>query len=393
MPTHNIYKKSDARRTLAQWDNVMTFFRLLTLFTSSVLLLVAAPASAQNYDLLVENLPESLVAVEQANPPYPSRGIRSGQEGWVRVNFVVTAEGKVVDPIIVDSVGGVEFEKSARNTVPKWTFEPTGEPVSNVTADIRFEINQGRDLATSNFIRRHRRIMRSLYNEQNEDARVWVDQAIETGGWNLYESTMLWLMIGRVEGAEGNDIGKLEAYRRAYAVNTRGAIKRDDRRELLRRMFELEMGQSQFAAANRTLSGLKRQIGDEQDLEELAGLEAELNRQLGGNDPIVARATLYNPTDSAEGVPLWSYQPARRTFSFAALNGNVERFEVRCERNRLDGPVAAGRAWTLPDDARECRVFVFGDDGASFDFVEYVDSDSVDTAADAAVATNDGLDR
>ena len=323
---------------------------------------------------------------------YPDRGVRSGQEGWVRVNFVVTPDGKAADPIIMDSVGGIEFEKSVRAAVGAWTFEPPGELLASVTTDIRFEIHQGRDLATSNFMRRHRRIVRMLHNEDNEGARTWVDQAAELGGWNLYESTMLWLMIGRVEGAEGNDVGKLEAYRRAYRVNTRGAIKGDDRRELQRRTFELEMGQSQYAAAERTLRALKREPGSKDDLEELAELTAELQERLGGDAPLAARATVFNPSGSAEGAPLWTYAPARRTFSFAALNGNVERFEVRCARDRLDGPVEAGKAWTLPDGAKNCRVFVFGDDGASFDFVEHIGTGSDDATADAAVARSDGMD-
>jgi len=364
----------------------------LTLVTTIILLVVSTPAPAQNYDLLVDNLPDTLVVVDRARPPYPNKGVRSGQEGWVRVNFVVTPEGNAVDPIVMDSVGGVEFEKSVRATIPRWTFEPLSETNANVTADVRFEIHQGRDLATSNFMRRHRRIVRMLHNEDNEGARTWVDQAAELGGWNLYESTMLWLMIGRVEGVEGNDVGKLEAYRRAHGVNTRGAIRGEDRRELLRRTFELEMGQSQYAAAEQTLRALKREPGSQKDIEQLAELIAKLEEQLAGDDPIVARATLFNPADSEEGYPLWSYVPARRTFSFAALNGNVERFEARCARDRLEGPVEAGKTWSLPDDSGDCQVFVFGDDGASFDFVEHIESETVDATAGKAVAKTNGLD-
>ena len=364
----------------------------LALGMTGCLLAFTATVHAQNYDLAIDNLPDSLVPVDQARPLYPDSGIRSGQEGWVRVNFMVTPDGKASDPIIMDSVGGVQFEKSVSTAVSEWTFEPPAEPLAGVTADIRFEIHQGRDLATSNFMRRHRRIVRMLYTEDYEGARTWVDQAAELGGWNLYESTMLWLMIGRVEGVEGNDVGKLEAYRRAYRVNTRGAIKGDDRLELLRRTFELEMGQAQYAAAQGTLRALKSQPGSKKDLEELAELTAELESRLGGDDPITARATLFNPSGSAEGTPLWTYTPVRRTFSFAALNGNVERFEVRCARDRLEGPVEAGKAWTLPDGANSCLVFVFGDDGASFDFIEHIGTGSDDATAEAAVAKSDGLD-
>jgi TonB family protein len=349
------------------------------------------PAAAQNYDFEIQNVGGGPVPVSQANPDYPSR-VRSGQEGWVRVNFMITADGKAVNPIIVNSVGGAVFEESVIERVPEWRFEPTGEVLANNTTDVRFEMHDGRDLATSNFLRRYRRIVRHLFNEEYLEARTSVDQTAELGGWNLYESTMLWLMIGRVEGAEGHSMRKLDAYRRALGVSNARSLDGEDLRELLRRLFELEMEHSLYAAADRTLRQLRRETGSKADLEKIAELVAVLEDKLAGDAALAARASLFSPGGGADGQPLWTYVPARRTFSFAALSGNVERFEVRCERDRLEGPVEAGKAWSLPDGANDCRVFVFGEQGASFEFVEHNESESVDVAARASVARSDVLD-
>ncbi len=366
--------------------------RLIAPFvTAAAALTLVTPAAAQKYDFDIQNKPAAPAPVSQAAPDYPSR-VRSGQEGWVRVNFIITAGGKAADPIIMNSVGGVVFEDSVMERVPEWRFEPTGEALVDNTTDIRFEIHDGRDLATSNFLRRYRRIVRHLFNEEFLEARTSVNQAAEIGGWNLYESTMLWLMIGRVEGAEGDSTGKLDAYRRALGVSNANSLDGEDRRELLRRLFELEMEHSQFAAADRTLRLLRRETGSEADLEKISGLVADLERNLAGDAAITARATIANPGGGNEGRPLWTYVPARRTFSFAALSGNVERFEVRCERDRLEGPVEAGKAWSLPKGARDCRVFVFGEQGASFGFVEHNENESVDADARTAVARSDVLD-
>ncbi len=366
--------------------------RLITrLAAAAAALVFATPAAAQNYDFDIQNPAAGPVPVRQANPDYPSK-VRSGQEGWVRVNFIITADGKAADPIIMKSVGGAVFDDSVMQRVPEWRFEPTGEVLANNTVDIRFEIHDGRDLATSNFLRRYRRIVRHLFNEEFLEARTSVNQAAEIGGWNLYESTMLWLMVGRVEGAEGNLAGKLDAYRRALGVSNANSLDGEDRRELLRRLFELEMDQSQYAAADRTLKLLRRETGSKADLEKIAELVATLESNLSANAAITARATITNPGGGNEGRPLWTYVPARRTFSFAALSGNVERFEVRCERDRLEGPVEAGKAWSLPDGASNCRVFVFGEQGAGFEFVEHNENESVDAAARTAVARNDVLD-
>jgi len=241
-------------------------------------------------------------------------------------------------------------------------------------------------------MRRYRRIMTPLHHEETEDARTQVASTNELGGWNLYDSTMLCLMLGRVDGAEGNTAGKLENYRRALGVSNRRSLDGEDRRDLLVKMFSLQFERGQYAAAQRSLTLLRKEIGSEKEVAKLHEQAEALNRRLGGADPIVANAIVYNPCDCDAGAPLWSYQPARRTFSFASLSGNVERFEARCDSDRLQGPVETGKRWTLPEDAGSCRVFVFGDDGASFDFVEHRDAEPDPVSEPSTVARSDVLD-
>ncbi|MDJ0812116.1 MAG: energy transducer TonB [Woeseiaceae bacterium] len=351
----------------------------------------ATPAAAQKYEFKIQNTAVGSEPVEQPYPAYPSR-VRPGQEGWVRVNYVITPDGKAVSPIVIDSVGGAVFEAAVIDRMPDWRFEPPGEERANNITTVRFEMFGGRDRATSNFMRRTQSVMESLALEQDEDARERVDAIFALGGWNLYESTMLWLMAGRLAGAEGDPLGKLEGYRRALGVGNRNALNDRGLRDLLKNLFKLEMELGQYAAARRSLDRLKSVPGSEPLMDELAEGAARLEQQLAADEPLVARARLYRPDSSSDGVALWSYVPARRTFSFDALSGNVERFEVRCERDRLEGPVAAGKTWSLPEGKGDCRVFVFGESDAGFEFVEHNASESVNVAARTAVARNDVLD-
>ena len=355
------------------------------------------PASAaRNFDIDIDNIAVAAAAVDQPLPSFPDTGIRTGQEGWVRLHYVIAADGRAVDPIVVDSSGGVEFERSARAAVSSWRFEPPGAELANNTSDIRFEMHR-RDrrsyAASSNFLRRYRRIMTHIYNEEIVEAREQIDDALALGGWNLYESTMLSLMVGRVAGAEGNDTAKLQNYRRALRMDRPRAVGGEDRRDLLVRLFRLQFDRAQYAAAMQTLELLRAEAGSQQDV---AGLEAEARQAaelLAGQDTIAAQATLYNPCSCDEGEPLWSYAPSRRTFSFSGLNGNVERFEVRCERDRFGGAVETDRRWSLPGDPGQCIVFVFGEDGAGFEFVEHGDAEPNDAIEPVAAARSDGLDR
>ena len=352
---------------------------------------VSWPATAQqNYDLQIHNIVGNAVPVDQPLPQYPGGSVRSGQEGWVRLSFVVNADGQAIDPIIVDSSGGGGFVRSALDAVAGGRFEADGTERAHNLADIRFEINRGRDAATSNFMRRYYRVVTHVRNDETEAARSQVDSAARLGGWNLYESTMLWLMIGRVDGAEGNNAEKLEKYRRALSISNRRMLHGEDRCELLARMFELEVEFAQYAAARSTFAMLQREPAGKREVENAREQAAEINALLAGSAALSARATIYDPCDCDAGEPLWTYVPTRQTFSFRNLSGNVERFEVRCEHGRLASRVEADKTWSLPTG--DCQVFVFGDDGATFEFVEHGSTGTEAATGNSAVARGHVLD-
>ncbi|MEJ2128148.1 MAG: energy transducer TonB [Woeseiaceae bacterium] len=85
-----------------------------------------SPAVAQNYDTRIYNVSVGAEPIEQATPSFPS-GLRIGQEGWVSINYVITADGQAIDPVILDSVGGIGFEQSAREALLEWRFEAPGD--------------------------------------------------------------------------------------------------------------------------------------------------------------------------------------------------------------------------------------------------------------------------
>jgi TonB family protein len=347
-------------------------------------------ANAQKYEVDLKNS-GAAVAIEQAQPGYPRSSVRKGQEGWVRMSFVVTADGRAIDPIIIDSSGGAGFEREAREAVTTWHFETTasGAELPYNVADIRSKIRRGRNSASHTFLRHYRQVAKYLYFEDNDLARNQIDSAYNFGGWNLYESTMLWLMLGRVEGVEGNHAGKLEMYRRALGVSTSKSLPRNDRRDLLEKIFRLESRFDQYAAAMRTFTLLKEMPDSDGAVRRLAESAAEIAAEMKNSDPVSANATIASPCNCDDGQPLWHYLPARRTFSFANLNGNVERFEARCESQRLSDDVEEGKLWTLAPEWGLCRIFVFGDDGARFDFLEHLSDDNEGkSAGQTAVAAS-----
>lgn len=356
-------------------------------------MLLAASSWAEEYEVKVWNGGMTAIPVKQAAPGYPAGLIRSGQEGWVRMHFVVTPAGKAIDPIIIDSSGGAGFEEEARKAVAKWQFEPpeSGNEDAHNLVNIRSQIPGRRSGTTTSFRREYRRIMTEVNNEENENTRARAVELRDSGRMNTFESTALWLMLGRIEGAEGNELGKLECLRRAVGVSNPRSLRGAGKRDALNRIFRIEDTLGQYAAAMQTYASLQAVEADAPLDETVVARASEIQALIDGDDILVAQATVYNPCDCDAGTPLWYYKPARRTFSFANLSGNVETFEARCEYQRVQGPVEAGTKWTLAPEWGSCRVFVFGDDGATFEFVEHLTGTK--DGAPNAVAEDDVLDR
>lgn len=57
-------------------------------------------------------------------PHYPYRALRRGIEGWVKVSFLITKQGKVKDVLLIDSKPSGIFDQAALEAVSRWTFKP-----------------------------------------------------------------------------------------------------------------------------------------------------------------------------------------------------------------------------------------------------------------------------
>ena len=375
---------------------ILTQFKHLTGgFALSLLALSPAIAYEDDYDTDA-NYTGLAVAIDRPLPDSPRHRKRKLQSAWVELNYVVTADGRAIDPIIVNSSGGIDFENEVRKVIDSWRFEPsvTGGELANNTVLTRFTMRGRGKGTTRKFARHSMHIMKNLHAGKIEKASGVADEAVRIGGWNLYESTILWLMLGRVEGEEGDPVEQLEMYQRALAVSDERSLRRQGRIDLLEDIFELQSQFGHYAEAMDTFGALGEIEGSKEAVDRNMARAQEIALMIENDDTIAAKATIANACDCEGGVPLWSYTPVRRTFSFANVGEGVGNFEARCERHRIGGTTVPGPKWTLSDDWGHCKVFVFGEDGATFDFLEHLHADGeIEKPDDTAVAQNYVLDR
>lgn len=58
------------------------------------------------------------------SPAYPQAAARLEREGWVLVEFTVSTSGTVVNPTVVESAGGADFERAALDAVAAYRYAP-----------------------------------------------------------------------------------------------------------------------------------------------------------------------------------------------------------------------------------------------------------------------------
>lgn len=70
---------------------------------------------------------ENVQPLYRVPPMYPRRAYERGIEGWVFVEFTISKEGAVKEPVVLDSEPKGQFEKAALKAVRKWRYVPVAQ--------------------------------------------------------------------------------------------------------------------------------------------------------------------------------------------------------------------------------------------------------------------------
>ncbi len=61
--------------------------------------------------------------INPSPPKYPRRALNRRQQGWVKVQFIITASGRVKSPFVVSSKPRGVFDKAALKAIRHWKFK------------------------------------------------------------------------------------------------------------------------------------------------------------------------------------------------------------------------------------------------------------------------------
>ena len=164
--------------------------------------------------------------IERPAPRYPRSELGRGQQGWVQLNYVVTAEGRIVDPVVENSSGSQAFEEEALRTVNQWSYEPAtwdGVPVQQCHTEvmITFALEGAGTGVTKKFSRRYRKIENTIADDDLPKAQEMIDDTVEEFNLSLSETAWLWALRARLAGLVGDKEAQLVALRKATQNNGR----------------------------------------------------------------------------------------------------------------------------------------------------------------------------
>lgn len=310
--------------------------------------------------------------VVRVAPTYPRVELVRGNQGWVELSFVVSKEGKVLDPVVEASSGSRHFESAAVRSVKNFRYEPAtvnGEPVRQCKTKTRisFAIEGSTDKVSRKFHRGFKRIEKLLNEQEVEQAEERLEAMFESKGLTLGEISWLWALKARIASVTGDKDAELTAVKRALGSSEQW-LPDDLRAALLNVRVVREIETGNYAGALESWKRLKAM--DDAAMKAIEPAIAEI-RKLAASDTLFYQEGRIGESPACESCDSnWQYQPLRRSIELADVDGKLDSIELRCDWQHFVDEARPGKAWQIPEDWGDCKVIVLGEPGTRFKLYE-----------------------
>jgi TonB family protein len=304
-------------------------------------------------------------------PKYPLIGEYHGREGWVDLSFVVHTDGTISDPVVENSSGYPEFERSAIEAIVKEHWQPAmfnGHPVEQCATRQRyvFKVTGMEPGARPAFVKAYKEAATLLKAGQTDEASARIEPSVKQGAWNLYEASYLYMLRGFIQDGRGDKVGALQSFLRADA-----RLDPKAQANVLRSTFFLQTDLKQYAEAMATARKL-RDLKDAPDRnEEVEKVVAQIQGAIDGPAYLGFPGTIEYRSGCAEGRANYQHRLLRRKFDVRDIKGQADDLEIRCDRKRFTDKVSESKTYEVPAEWGECQVFVFGALDTKLNLVEY----------------------
>jgi TonB family protein len=320
----------------------------------------AAPADSQRVAATV---------VEQATPSVWDSSKADRHEGWVLLSRCIDKDGRVVNPIVIDSSGYADLEEAAREGARKSTY--TAATLDGTAIDscdqhvlMQFQLDDTDHGARPEFLTALKVAATAVEAKQYDEAVKALDAI---GNWNTEEGIRMAILRAELAREQHDAAGQLRWL--LNVLDSPAQVPVTMAADLGRRAFALQLQAQQYAAALATFQQLQGLQGVELSASELKAGE-QLQALPDGDAAFATPGRLDARFAGTDQSPTWSTALLRREFAFTSATGDPEHFELRCENKHYSSAFNTDNQWRVPDSWGKCWLFVFGPADATFKLVE-----------------------
>ncbi len=329
------------------------------------------------------------------SPRYPKNALIDGNEGWVVLEYTVSPNGSVHNPVVMDAMGPPELIEESIRVIPKWKFKPASR--NGVAVDehrkqtefiYRYESGTMSPTNQHDFIvvYVHPAADRTQASTHDEFSRLFKQgndhlerknypeaaqsfEALLRARLNLYERARASLALATLYSEAGDHP---RAYHYIVHATIRNAENLEQRRrgEALTLRMKLAIQAGALAEAGCTFEKLgsidPAAVAPESGA---AKMMAAINALVASPAPLEIPAKLAAIPHLGQPAG-WQHRLLRSNFSFAQLQGDVKSFRLACTGTVLEAAVDQEQQWNVPPGAGTCMLRVAGAQGATFRLVE-----------------------
>lgn len=338
------------------------FTILKNIIAASVLLVLSGVGLAQ----VVPPVPEDITGLD--GPAFEKEGLHI-------VRFTVKADGTTDDVEVVGGFTNSMARQFLEDMVEGWTFTPgtvdgAARDFFNQEYIVRNYLNEGVAISPrveETMAEIGEMLAAGELDDALRDASRLVDrnQVTTAMDYVVAHELMASIYLDMEQPFEALEASNIATMSR---VNSEGNVEYIMPQEVLeqamRKRFMLANALHQSAEVVRTFELMEQGFDIAAD-DPLRPQAEERQAQLDSPEPLALLARIVDDQ--------WSYQPARRIFTVADIDGRLNRINVRCELGNVELDYEENVDWTLPEALGDCTLDFIGRDDTTFTVYEFVE--------------------
>lgn len=297
----------------------------------------------------------------RSSPTYPLRQRKKIQDGMVVVRFMVDEEGKVFEPIVVESTHSA-FEGPALDAVLKYQYEAAhidGKPLKSATSvRIVFSMQGSEDAAGGKFIAIYKNADKRMNakNPNQQELKRNLDRLANTKYLTNYSLAYLSMLEYRYAAKFSSKQEQLKSLRKLLLFQSRidkdrqfldEAVIRSIRMNILQILIEL----GYYGEARSNFYWLSKEIPSA--AEPFIAAMSQVREILSGGKAIVRSVEL-----SDRG---YEYLDLTKTsFEIDVVEGGIEKLNFYCSRNFGTMAFSPDSNYHVPESWGACDLLIVG---------------------------------